>query len=97
MNAQAEAIFRDARAAHKTTADAVSLEPPDYHALMLFHTQQMEQLAAPAKVVTILKNAGLTNTTAREKFDSLPAGAQSILRSCEQAGLGRFIPRDDDT
>jgi hypothetical protein len=28
--------------------------------------------------------------TAREKFDGLPAGAQSILHSCQLAGMGGY-------
>ena len=61
MNAQAEAIFREARAAHKNTANTVSNQPPDYLALAIFHTNEMQRLAAPGKVLDIrrLRIAGV--------------------------------------
>jgi hypothetical protein len=49
-----------------------------------------DQIAQAARTSDILKNAGLLMPTAREEFDSLPAGAQSILRSCQLAGMGGF-------
>jgi hypothetical protein len=58
-------------------------------ALPAINADQVAEAQA-ARTSAILKNAGLLKLTAREKFDNLPAGAQGILRSCEQAGMGDF-------
>jgi hypothetical protein len=87
--AQAQEIFRAARAAH---ADTVSIQPPDYLALSNFHTNEMQRLAAPGKVLDILAHYDLTLLTAAQRWERLPAASRRILESFQAAGGGSYVP-----
>jgi hypothetical protein len=94
LNAQAENIFREARAAHK--ADTVSIQP-DYLALAIFHTNEMQRLAAPAKVANIIYSYDSSLLSAAQRWERLPEASRKILEAYEKIGGGKFVPQPDNS
>jgi hypothetical protein len=97
MNAQTEQVFREARAAHKNTASTVSTQPPDYLALSILHTNEMQRLAAPAKVADILYSYAPSRLSAVQRWERLPETSRKILANYQAAGGGSYVPVPNDT
>ena len=91
MNAQTAEMFRQARAVDKNT---VSIQPPDYLALSIFHNREMERLAAPAKVADIISSYDASLLTAAQRWERLPQASRKILAAFQAAGGGQFVPSD---
>jgi hypothetical protein len=85
MNAETAKVFADARAKAAATTgtktDAVITQPFDPVMLAHFHTREMEQAAAPAKVLNILANYDLALLSPAQRWERLPAASRRLLEN----------------
>jgi hypothetical protein len=67
--------------------------PLDFDALAIFHTNEMQRLAAVGKAKDIIWNYDASLLTAEDRWTRLPAASRRILANYQSAGGGSFVPK----